>query len=108
MKNEITYENVEYGILVEVAGLTGDRNNPRSFEHSHGYHSGMKVHFFNKKGVFIGNAYEWVRYSDIRFTPSRNHWERHFMGSRFEKISMLMHKLSCKIITKLIRFTQRS
>lgn len=114
MANKITIKNIKYGQLVEVASLTGDKLNPYSF--SYGYHSGMKVHFFNKKGVLLGNIYEFVPYDRIRMRTDGYVYERHFMHNKNEsyrnKISegilMTIYKLKCNIITFLIKSTQHS
>lgn len=108
----LTPKNIKYGQLVEVASLTGDKANPYNF--SHGYHSGMKVHFFNKKGVLLGNLYEFVKYDRIRFRTDGYVFERHFMNKKdgsyrnwiVEFILMALYKVKCEIITLLMRKTQ--
>ena len=76
----------------------------------------MKIHFFNKKGVLVGNIYEFLPYSSIRFRSDSPVFERHFMYKKngeyqyktIEFIKMSIHKLYCKIVTLLIRKTQLS
>lgn len=112
MNRELNEKNIRYGQLVEVANLTGDKSSPYSF--SSGYHSGMKVHFFNKKGVLLGNIYEFVSYDRIRMRTDGCIYERHFMYNRdssyrnriAEWILMGIHKKMCYVITILIRKTQ--
>ena len=103
----VTYENIRYGMLVEVL-------------HDDGYHAGCKVHFFNKKGVLVGNYYKFVPYDGIRLrepntkeqarryqtTISRN-YPRYFYGQRFEKIKNWILIMVCNIVTRLLRFTER-
>ncbi len=111
---EINYKNVRYGELVEVASLNEKRE--RNFGNGSGYHSGMKIHFFNKKGVLVGNIYEFLPYSSIRFRKDSPVFERHFMHKKdgsyqnetIEFIKMSIYKFYCKIITVLIRKTQLS
>lgn len=88
------FENVKYGQLVEVISESG-------------YHSGMKIHFFNRKGVLLGNVYEFVPYEKIRFRQDKYVWEQKYLNKPFEKIRQKYYELKCKIITVLIRNTQK-
>ena len=107
---EVRFENIMYGELLEVAS----QNDKGGRDFSSGYHTGMKVHFFNRYGVFVGNIYKWVPYSSVRFRSDSPVFERHFMikgngkyeNATVEYIKMAIHKMYCKIITILIRKTQ--
>jgi len=88
-----TFETIKYGELIEYHSGNG------------GYHTGVKVHFFNKKGVFIGNYYEWVPYDLLRFREARNR-ERVFYGQKFEKPKQFIYENLCNVTTYLIRLTQ--
>jgi len=103
-KVKLTAKNIKYGMLVEVASLTGKKDNP--FDFKHGYHSGMKVHFFNKKGVLIGNIYEFVPYERVRLRPDKYVWPRVYMGKPFETVRQFLFELKCRVITFLINNTQ--
>lgn len=108
MNREITYDNVQYGTLVEIIYPEG------------GYHAGMKVHFFNQKGVLIGNLYEFLPYSRLRLREpypidTRNprpydglnrDYPKYFMDERFESIKDWLFQRFCKFITILIKFSQ--
>ncbi len=94
MKNKVTYENIRYGSLVE-------------FHHGDGgYHTGVKVHFYNKKGVLIGNYYEFTEYSKLRFKPGGISYPRYFLNTRFEKQKQWLFEKSLRIVDVLLRFTQ--
>lgn len=98
MKTQLTYENVRYGMLVEVLNDSG-------------YHSGCKVHFFNKKGVLIGNYYEFLPYERLRlrepdkYSKDRN-YPRYFYEKSYEKLKFHLFKIVLNITSRLIRFTQ--
>ena len=104
MKNrEVNYNNIQYGMLVEVLH---DAKEPKG-----NYHAGMKVHFFNQKGVLVGNIYEFISYDRLRFRlPYKNgrkrNYERTFMNLRFEKIRDWFFIRKCRLTTILIRSTQ--
>lgn len=78
---QLTYEKVKYGMLVEVI-------------HDDGYHSGCKVHFFNRKGVLVGNYYEFLPYEKLRVRQNINganrQFPRYFYGKSLEKAKMLL------------------
>lgn len=99
----LTYEKVKYGMLVEVLN-------------DGGYHSGCKVHFFNKKGVLIGDYYEFVPYKKLRLIKGKEHWyPRYFMGNNYlkkevpfsEKAKTWLFIRLCNVVTSLIKFTQK-
>jgi hypothetical protein len=99
----VTFENVKYGMLVEVLNDSG-------------YHSGCKVHFFNKKGVLIGNYYEFMPYDRLRLRQEKErYYPRYFMGKNYlkkavpleEKVKTYLFIKVCNIVTYLIKFTQR-
>ena len=98
------FKNIKYGQLVELASLTGQKRNHRDF--SQGYHAGVKVHFFNKRGVLVGNVYEFVPYEYIRFRPKKYQWERVYMDEPFERLKSWVFEAKCRLITILIRNTQ--
>lgn len=72
-----------------------------------GYHTGVKVHFFNQKGVLIGNYYHWVPYNELRYPLAGRRRERVFYGSVLEKPKQAVYELCCAVITVLIRITQK-
>lgn len=87
-----THADMKYGMLVVVL-----KNG--------GYHSGCKVHFFNDKGVLIGNFYEFVPYDKIRLRPGKN-FPRYFYNKKYEGIkSWIFGRLVC-MTSSLIRYTQ--
>lgn len=88
------YKNVKYGQLVELLLNDG------------GYHAGVKIHFFNKKGVLVGNVYEFVPYDRIRFRTDNPAWVRRYYGKRFESIRQVLYEMLCQMTTLLIRATQ--
>jgi hypothetical protein len=102
----VTLENIKYGQMVEVL----------NYDDPHGsYHAGCKVHFFNKKGVLIGNYYEFVPYERLRHIANPAHsYPRYFMGRNYlkkqtpigESIKTWLFIGLCNIITRLIKFTQ--
>ena len=98
MKRDVNYKNVKYGMLVEIL-------------YDSGYHAGMKVHFFNHKGVLVGNIYEFLPYERLRlrkpYKDGRDRsYPRYFMNERFEKQKMWLFIKICSIVTYLIKFTQ--
>ena len=101
MKNRnVTYENVKYGMLVEIIGEHG------------GYHAGCKVHFFNKKGVLIGNIYEFLPYERLRLRePDKNgrkrNYQRFFYNQKLERSKRALFMVPLKITSLLIRWTQK-
>lgn len=100
MDREVTHKNIKYGMMVEVLHENGQN-----------YHAGCKVHFFNKKGVLVGNYYEFLPYSRLRLRApykgkSRN-YQRFFLNQRFETIKKTLFVFVLKIVTRLLRFTQK-
>ncbi|HYD90380.1 MAG TPA: hypothetical protein VEA37_02710 [Flavobacterium sp.] len=93
----ITYENISYGMLVEVLDTGG------------GYHSGCKVHFFNKKGVLIGNYYEFVPYERLRLRKDYNGKKRDYQWffGYGNVIGNAIFIVLLKVVSGLIRFTQK-
>lgn len=100
----VTYENIKYGTLVEVLAPEGGS-----------YHSGCKVMFFNKKGVLIGNKYQFLPYDRIRLREGKDsQYPRFFMGKNYlkkrtpisEKVKTWLFIGLCNIVTGLIKFTQ--
>lgn len=89
-----SFETIKYGEVVQVIRPDG-------------YHTGVKVHFFNKKGVFVGNYYEWLPYKQLRYPNICRYRERVFLGSSFEHIKQGAYELCCNMATWLIRTTQR-
>lgn len=107
----LTYERVEYGMLVEVLAKDGGS-----------YHSGCKVYFFNKKGVLVGNYYEFLPYSRLRLRTDTcaqsekvRQYPRYFMGKNYlkkgiplsEKVKTWLFIRLCTVVTGLIKFTQK-
>lgn len=102
-EREVTFSNIKYGMLVEV--------HPEKPNGS--YHTGMKVHFFNQKGVLVGNIYQFLPYERLRFRePYENgrsrEYPRTYYRERFESIKNWFFRLKCNLITKLIRSSQLS
>lgn len=96
----LDYDNVKYGMLVEVL------SDPK--HHDSGYHAGMKVHFFNKKGVLVGNIYEFLPYDRLRLRDDpKRYFPRNFMDERFETVKSWLFKQACQLVTFLIRNTQK-
>ncbi len=108
---EVNHKTIRYGELIEVASL--HRNNVRSFEA--GYHSGRKVHYFNKKGVFVGGEYEFIPYEYVRFRNDSHVYPRHYMINKKgeyrkrlpEWFLQTWFELKCRIATALIRNTYK-
>jgi hypothetical protein len=95
MNTEVNYKNVRYGMLVEVLNDSG-------------YHAGCKVHFYNKKGVLVGNYYEFLPYERLRMRiPKKRQYQRFFYGKRFETIKNALFIIPLKVTDILIRYTQR-
>ena len=97
---KLSYENVKYGMLVEVLLEKG------------GYHVGCKVHFFNKKGVLVGNYYEFMPYEKLRIRePHKNgrsrNYQRFFYNQKFENIKRAFFMPILKLTSSLIRWTQK-
>lgn len=100
-------DNVIFGELVNLASMDSNKN--RSF--SNGYHSGVKILFFNKKGVFVGNEYKFVSYDDIRFKCNYHVFPRHFMIKKNGKyrnqfcefVLQSLYEIKCKITSFMIR-----
>lgn len=95
MKNrEVNYKNVRYGMLVEVLNESG-------------YHTGCKVHFYNKKGVLIGNYYKFVPYEKLRMRePKKHKYQRFFYNQRLESIKNALFRIPLRITDIFIRLTQ--
>ena len=99
---KVTYDKIKYAMLVEVLDYD-----------SSGYHSGCKVHFFNRKGVLVGNYYEFMPYERLRLRKS-GQYARFFMGKNYlkkktplgERFKMWLFIGLCNVITRLIKFTQ--
>lgn len=100
MKKVVTFENISYGITVDVLSPNG-----------HPWTSG-KVHFFNKKGVLVGNVYEFLPYERILFRdPFPNgesrQYHRIFFRQKFAALKMFLFKPILILTSLLIRFTQK-
>jgi hypothetical protein len=109
MNRKITYENIKYGMLVEYLHDYG------------GYHAGVKVHFFNKKGVLIGNYYEFVPYEKLRlrlpygkdprnpkpYDGKDRTYQKFFMGQKFERLKRAAFMPLLYLTSSLLRFTQK-
>ncbi len=89
----ITYHSVRYGQIVQ-AYFPGSR------------HTALKVHFFNHRGVLVGNVYEFLPYERLRLHEKGIVWERVYYGKRFEKIRAWWYQTLCLITTYFIRITQ--
>lgn len=106
------HENIHYGELVEVASLIDNKGN-RDFKAGH--YTGVKVHYFNKKGVFLGNIYEFVTYDKVRFREDSPSWCRYFMRKKngkyrnkySEMVLQTIFETTCRIVTRLIRMTYK-
>jgi hypothetical protein len=113
MVNErpLTYSNVKYGMLVEVLHEKGG-----------GYHAGCKVHFFNNKGVLVGNYYQFLPYNRLRLRGGTcvqkakdRQYPRYFMGKNYLKKGVPFSENAktwlfirlCDVVTALIKFTQK-
>lgn len=88
------FDNIKYGELIQVVRPDG-------------YHTGVKVHFFNKKGVFVGNYYEWLPYDQLRYPNTGRHRERVFLGKSLERPKQAIYELCCQLATWSIRATQK-
>lgn len=95
---EISYKTVTYGMLVEYLLPHG------------GYSAGVKVHFFNKKGVLVGNYYQFVPYTHIRSRKSDRHGDRTYQRfcfqQQFESAKQKVFVQVLRVVSFLIRFTQ--
>lgn len=96
----VTYQNVKYGMLVEILHSEGS------------YHGGCKVYFFNHKGVLVGNYYKFLPYEKLRLRlPYENGkdrtYPRYFMNENSEQIKTWLFIRVCNLITWLIKFTQK-
>ena len=106
---QVTIDNISYGMLVEVIREYG------------GYHAGCKVHFFNKKGVLVGNFYEFLPYERLRLrepyladpknprpTDGKDRsYQRFFMDKPFEKTRRFLFIQILKLTSFLIKWTQK-
>lgn len=93
-KQEVNYKNVRYGMLVEVLN-------------DNGYHSGCKVHFYNKKGVLVGNFYQFVPYEKLRMRIQPEfRYQRFFYQKRFEKLKNRLFRIPLRMVDCLFRITQ--
>lgn len=90
-----SFENIKYGLLVEVLNESG-------------YHSGVKIHFFNQKGVLVGNFYKFLPYDKIRYRRDNPVWESVYYEKSFESLRQFFYELKCRVITVLIRSTQKA
>ncbi len=90
------FTNVQYGQLVQL-------------KRPDGYHSGVKIHFFNQRGVFVGNFYEFVPYSEINFRDNnfKNDFEKVFYNDSWETLKQFFYEKFCKVATFCIRKTQK-
>lgn len=94
MSIELTYKNIQYGQLVEY-------HHPKD---QGGYHSGVRVHFFNRKGVLIGNYYEFVPYDQLRVSEVMGtYWPRMYMDKPLEGIRQFIYEQFCRIHTVFIK-----
>ena len=91
----ISKNNIYYGQLVNV-------------KEPGGIACGCKVHFFNKKGVLVGRSYEWLPYSKIMMHDKGVVWTWVNWGKKKCKMDLkqFFYEILCKIITKLIKYTQ--
>lgn len=89
----ITYNSIKYGQLVQ-AYYPGGRL------------TSVKVHFFNEKGVLVGNVYEFLPYGRLRLHEKGVIWERVYYNQKFERLRFWGYKCLCLITTRLIRITQ--
>lgn len=89
----VTFSNVTYGQLVQV-NVPGGRI------------TAVKVHFFNKRGVLVGNIYEFVPYTRLRLHEKGKIFSRKFYKKPFEKIRQFGYETLCRITSTLIRLTQ--
>ena len=114
MNREVTYENIRYGMMVEYHHQTG------------GYYAGVKVHFYNKKGVLIGNVYEFVAYDKLKlrepykYDPRagedhpvnkkagrKRHYQRFFLDKPMEEMKQAAFIALLNVTSYLLRQTQR-
>lgn len=94
--NTVNFKNIRYGMLVEVLN-----------KNDNGYHVGCKVHFYNKKGVLVGNIYEFLPYERLRMrTPDARQYQRFFYGKPLEALRSMLFRVPLKMTDLLIRATQ--
>ncbi len=101
-EREVNYSNIRYGMLVEVLEEKPSSN----------FHAGMKVHFFNHKGVLVGNTYQFLPYSRLRMRELDENgrdrsYPRNYYKERFEGLKTWFFRLKCSLIGSLIRNTQQ-
>lgn len=73
-----------------------------------GWDASAKVHFFNDKGVFIGNRYQFHNWDDVyMWAGGPAYWERVFYKKRFERLRQYVYVAMCRLVTVLINITQR-
>jgi hypothetical protein len=103
MNKQLKYENVKYGMLVEVLHEDGS------------YHSGCKVHFFNRKGVLVGNYYKFLPYEKLRIREGNDRqYPRYFMGKNYlknnipfgERLKQWLFQQALFVTGWLLRITQ--
>lgn len=97
----VTFDNVKYGMLLEYLNKEG-----------YGYHVGVKVHFFNKRGVLVGNFYEFVPYERLRLREDsarygNRQYPHFFIGQPLSKLKQFVFVTVLKLITFLIKKTQK-
>ena len=91
----VSHDTVKYGQLVQAAMPGG------------GFSPQCKVHFFNKRGVLIGNLYEFIPYERLRLHHKGIVWERIAIGKTNEPLRQWIYETLCKAITVLLKITQR-
>lgn len=92
--SSLNYETVRYGMLVAVRNTAG-------------FHSGMKVHFYNKKGVLVGNDYKFYPYEKLYLRlDGKSRYQRFFYGKKFEKIKNRLFRIPLALVDFIIRRTE--
>lgn len=91
----VTHKTIEYGQLLHAAMPGG------------GFSPACKVHFFNTRGVLIGNLYEFVDYTRLKLHDKGVVWERIAYGKKYEGLRQWTYIKLCLVITKLLKITQR-
>lgn len=98
MRSSISYNTVHFGQLVSTKDPYPTRFSGR-------------VHFFNRKGVLIGNLYEFVPYDVLETHDMGLVWERVYItlnkNKSFPKVRQWTYETLCKIITRLIKWSQK-
>ena len=90
----LNYNNVRYGMLVEV--LTDS-----------GYHDGCKVHFYNRKGVLVGNYYEFMPYERLMLRDNQSrYYPRFYTKGPFAPAKNKVLIMLCWCVDLLIRFIE--